>query len=103
MKTLAATVFGLSLVTGTVAHAGYRFDIDQTKSLCLSKIHPNSAEALQEIANSAIATLISACEEHPGAEGAISTLKSVEVQNKGACGFGLYRYEYRVTADCYIP
>lgn len=103
MKTLIVTVFGIYLAIGTIAHAGYQFDIDQTKTLCISEIHPSSGAALQEITENAINTLKASCEEHPGGTGAISTLKSIEVQSKGACGLGLYRYEYRVIADCSIP
>jgi hypothetical protein len=103
MKNLALlTIFGISIAAGANAHAGYRFDIDENKTICLSKTY-GLAEALQEVMESAVATIHSACEDHPGAGGAISNLKSLEIQDAGACGFSLIRYGYHVTASCYIP
>ncbi len=104
MKNLVlVTVVELALGIGSAAHAGYHFDIDQTKILCLSKIHPSSAEALQLVTKSIIANLHAACEEYPNTSGGHSTLKSVEIQDEGACGFGQHRYEFHVTASCYLP
>lgn len=109
MKNIAlVTVFGLAVALGATSHAGYRLDLDQTKTICLPNTHSSSAVVLQEVTNSAVATLKAACEDHPGAVGALSTLESVEIQKKkpenGECGFGYgIKYEYHVTAGCYIP
>lgn len=103
MKNLTlVTVFGLSFALGARAHAGYRFDLDQTKTLCLSIAHPNSIEALRGVTEEAVASLKATCDEHPRMRGATSQLKAIEIQEIGTCDFG-FRYEYHVTASCYLP
>jgi hypothetical protein len=100
MKNLALlTIFGISIAVGATAHVGYGFDIDENKTICLSKTY-RLAEVLQEVMESAVSMIHTACEELPGAGDATSKFKSIEIQDAGACGFSLIRYGYHVTASC---
>lgn len=86
------------LLASATAHAGAKFELKQMNTLCLSEVHPTAEAAVTEAAGRTAAKIKAAC----GDFGGMSTLKSFEVKDAGACGFGLNRIEYTFVAECYI-
>lgn len=100
-NTILGAIIGTSLLIHGAAQAGAASPIVITKSVCVPRIQGQSVGiGIQDLTNEAAAFLKESCEDRSG----ISTLNSFELIPDGsACGFGLQRYKYTLTAKCYVP